>query len=70
MLDKLGYRRQAANGLYKFVMNCGAPIIALHRSIDIYLKLTDYPGAVEVADEFIRRAPTKSRRALLAGRCA
>jgi clan AA aspartic protease (TIGR02281 family) len=58
MLDKLGYRRQAADGLYKFVMNCGAPLIALHRSIDIYLKLTDYPKAVEVADEFMRRAPT------------
>ena len=58
MLDKLGYRRQAADGLYKFVMNCGAPITALHRSINIYLKLTDYPRAVEVADEFIRRAPT------------
>ncbi|WP_426419377.1 TIGR02281 family clan AA aspartic protease [Bradyrhizobium genosp. A] len=58
MLDKLGYRREGANGLYKFVMNCGAPITALHRSIDIYLKLTDYPRAVEVADEFMRRAPT------------
>jgi aspartyl protease family protein len=58
MLDKLGYRRQAADGLYKFVMNCGAPITALHRAIDIYLKLTDYPRAVEVADEFMRRAPT------------
>lgn len=58
MLDKLGYRRQAADGLYKFVLNCGAPITALHRSIDIYLKLTDYPRAVEAADEFMRRAPT------------
>ena len=35
-LDKAGYRREAANGLYKFVMNCGAPVTALHRSIDIY----------------------------------
>jgi aspartyl protease family protein len=58
MLDKLGYRRQAADGLYRFVLNCGAPLIALHRSIDIYLKLTDYPKAVEVADEFMRRAPS------------
>src|SRR5205807_7771051 len=58
MLDKLGYRRQAVEGLYKFVVHCGAPVTALHRSIDIYLKLTDYPRAVEVADEFIRRAPS------------
>jgi len=57
-LDKLGYRRQAADGLYKFVLSCGAPMIALHRAIDIYLKLTDYPKAVEAADEFMRRAPT------------
>jgi clan AA aspartic protease (TIGR02281 family) len=57
-LDKAGYRRQAADGLYRFVRNCGAPITALHRSIDTYLKLTDYAKAVEVADEFTRRAPT------------
>src|SRR5262249_15890495 len=58
MLDKLGYRRQAAEGLYQFVVNCGAAVTALHRSVDIYLKLSDYPKAVEVADEFIRRAPS------------
>ena len=56
-LERLGYRRQAADGLYRFVTHCGAPVTALHRSIDIYLKLTDYPKAVEVADEFMRRAP-------------
>ncbi|MCP3477111.1 retroviral-like aspartic protease family protein [Bradyrhizobium sp. CCGUVB1N3] len=67
MLDKLGYRRQAADGLYKFVMNCGAPITALHRSIDIFLKLSDYPKAVEVADEFIRRAPTNHNAHYLRG---
>ena len=55
-LDKLGYRREAAQSLYKFVLNCGAPANALHRSIEIYLKLTDYPKAVEVADEYVRRA--------------
>lgn len=57
-LDKLGYRREAADGLYRFVRDCGAPLSALHQSIDIYLKLTDYPKAVEVADEFMRRAPS------------
>ena len=29
-LDKFGYRREAANGLYNFVRNCGAPLSALH----------------------------------------
>ncbi|KRR09060.1 hypothetical protein CQ12_33040 [Bradyrhizobium jicamae] len=66
-LDKAGYRREAANGLYKFVMNCGAPATALHRSIDIYLRLTDYPKAVEVADEFIRRAPSSREAHYLRG---
>ncbi len=58
MLDQLGYRREAANGLYRFVLACGAPLSALNRSINIYLKLTDYANAVEVADELVRRAPT------------
>jgi len=66
-LEKLGYRRQAADGLYRFVTNCGAPVTALHRSIDIYLKLTDYPKAVEVADEFIRRAPANRESHYLRG---
>lgn len=57
-LDKLGFRREAANGLYNFVRNCGAPLSALNQSINIYLKLTDYAKAVEVADEFMRRAPS------------
>ncbi|WP_249140220.1 MULTISPECIES: aspartyl protease family protein [Bradyrhizobium] len=67
MLEKLGYRRKAADGLYKFVLNCGAPLNALHRSINIYLKLTDYPKAVEVADEFMRRAPSNREAHYLRG---
>jgi aspartyl protease family protein len=66
-LDKLGYRREAANGLYSFVRNCGAPLSALHKSVDIYLKLTDYPKAVEVADEFLRRAPSDHNAHYLRG---
>ncbi|MGJ4947835.1 aspartyl protease family protein [Bradyrhizobium sp. HKCCYLS20291] len=58
MLDKLGYRRQAADGLFRFVKDCGAPLSALHRAADTYIKLTDYPKAVEVADEYVRRAPS------------
>jgi clan AA aspartic protease (TIGR02281 family) len=58
VLEKTSYRRQAADALYGFVRKCGAPVSALHRSIDLYLKLTDYPKVVEVADEFMRRAPS------------
>ena len=57
-LDKSGYRREAANGLFRFVKDCGAPLSALNRSVNIYLKLTDYPRAVEVADEHMRRSPS------------
>jgi len=58
LLDKLGYRRQGAEGLYRFVNSCGAPLGALNRSVRIFLRLTDYPKAVEVADEYVRRAPS------------
>jgi aspartyl protease family protein len=60
LLDKLGYRREAAQGQYNFVKRCGAPLLALHRSIDALLKLSDFPMALEVAEEFVRRAPTNA----------
>jgi clan AA aspartic protease (TIGR02281 family) len=66
-LDKLGYRRQAADGLYKFVMSCGAPLMALNQSVGIFLRLTDYPKAVEVADEYVRRAPSDQNAHYLRG---
>src|SRR5579864_1699392 len=67
ILDRLGYRRQAADGLYKFVLSCGAPMTALNRSVNIYLKITDYPKAVEVADEYVRRAPSDREAHYLRG---
>jgi clan AA aspartic protease (TIGR02281 family) len=67
MLDQLGYRREAADGLYRFFQSCEAPLSALRRSIGIYLKLTDYEKAVEVADEYIRRAPTDHEARYLRG---
>jgi aspartyl protease family protein len=66
-LDKLGYRRQAADGLYNFVKNCGAPLTALNKAIGIYLRLTDYPKAVEAADEYVRRAPSDQNARYLRG---
>lgn len=67
ILDKIGYRRQAAESQYNFVKVCGGPVIALHKSIDLLLKLSDYPMALEVADEFMRRAPTNSNAHYLRG---
>src|SRR5204863_5660013 len=66
-LEKSGYRREAAQGLYNFVKACGAPVTALHRSVDIFLKLSDHAMAVEVADEFIRRAPDNHNAYYLRG---
>ncbi len=66
-LDKLGYRREAAAGLYHFVKACGAPDTALHKATDIFLKLSDYAMAAEVADELIRRAPENHNAHYLRG---
>ena len=59
-LDRIGYRREAAESLYNFVLACGEPVEALRRSVNIYLKLTDYPKAAEVANEYVRRLPQNS----------
>jgi aspartyl protease family protein len=66
-LDKLGYRREAARGLYGFVRACGAPASALNKATNLFLGLTDYAMAVEVADEFIRRAPADHNAHYLRG---
>jgi len=66
-LDKLGYRREAGRALYNFVKACGAPTTALHKSVNIFLGLTDYAMAAEVADEFIRRAPDNHNAHYLRG---
>ncbi len=59
-LDRIGYRREAAEGLYNFVLACGEPVEGLRQSVNIYLKLTDYPKAAEVASEYVRRLPQNS----------
>jgi len=67
LLERLGYRRQAAEAPYNFVKRCGQPVLALHKSIDLLLKLSDYGMALEVADEFMRRAPTNYNAHYLRG---
>lgn len=59
-LERLGYRREAGQGLYAFVKACGAPVTELSRAGDIFMKLSDYAMAIEIGDEFIRRAPDNS----------
>jgi clan AA aspartic protease (TIGR02281 family) len=67
LLEKYARRREAAETLYNFVAKCGAPVTALHKSVNIFLKLTDYDKAVEVADEFVRRAPNNHNAVYLRG---
>jgi aspartyl protease family protein len=66
-LDDLGYRREAAEGQYRFVLHCGEPVFALHRSIEIFIRLTDYKRAFEVAEEYLKRAPTNNNAHYLRG---
>ena len=66
-LEKLGYRREAGEGLYKFVKACGAPVSSLYRAGDIFLRLSDYATAVEIGDEFVRRAPDNANAYYLRG---
>ena len=65
-LDRLGYRREAANGLYKFVTNCGAPLLAFNRAIDIYLKLTDYRKPLKSLTNSCGAHPPTVRRIICA----
>jgi aspartyl protease family protein len=58
LLERLGFSREAALSQYNFVKNCGAPTLALNKSTNLLLKLSDYAMAVEVADEYVRRSPT------------
>lgn len=67
LLERTGHRRQAALGQYNFVKRCGEPVQALYTATDILLKLSDYPGALEVADEFVRRAPSNFNAHYLRG---
>ena len=67
-LVTLGYRREAAESLYRFVQKCSEPIDALQQSVDLLLKLSDYPQAVEVADYFVRHAPSAHDAYYLRGR--
>src|SRR5687768_17141967 len=37
LLEKYARRREAAETLYNFVAKCGAPVTALHKSVNIFL---------------------------------
>lgn len=67
LLGRVGYRREGALSQYNFVKRCGAPQFALFKSVNTFLELSDFPMALEVADEYVRRAPTISNARYLRG---
>ena len=68
MLDKLGYRRRKRPTDFTISSQLRRGLIrAAIESVGIYLKLTDYPKAVEVADELMRRAPSDRNARYLRG---
>ncbi|SED64668.1 aspartyl protease family protein [Rhizobiales bacterium GAS191] len=67
-LDMFGFRREAADSLYRFVLSCGGPDNALTMSADTYLKLSDFAKAVEVADALVRMKPASSNAMYLRAR--
>jgi len=67
LIERLGYRREGALSQYNFVKRCGAPQIALFKSTNTFISLADFPTALEVADDYVRRAPTTSNARYLRG---
>jgi len=66
-LDKAGFLREAAEGLFNFVKACGGPDEALHRSAELFVKLAENDKALAAADEIVRRAPKNSYAIYLRG---
>lgn len=67
LLGRIGYRREGALSQYNFVKRCGAPQSALFKSVNTLLELSDFPMALEVADEYVRQAPATSNARYLRG---
>jgi clan AA aspartic protease (TIGR02281 family) len=56
-LDKVGYRREAANAHVSFSETCGGHAPSLRAAAIILLRLTDYPKAAIVASDLIKLQP-------------
>jgi clan AA aspartic protease (TIGR02281 family) len=67
-LHKLGFRREAAESLYRFVNSCGGPDNALAMSTNIFLELSDFAKATEAADALVRAEPASSQAVYLRAR--
>ena len=56
-LDKVGYRREAANAHVSYSETCGGHAPSLRAAVNILLKLSDYDGAATVASDLIKLEP-------------
>ena len=56
-LDKVGYRREAANAHVNYSETCGGYPPSLRAAATILLRLTDYPKAAAVASDLIKLQP-------------
>ncbi len=56
-LDKVGYRREAANAHVSYSETCGGYPPSLRAAAIILLRLTDYPKAAAVASDLIKLQP-------------
>jgi aspartyl protease family protein len=56
-LDKVGYRREAANAHVSYSETCGGYPPSLRAAAIILLRLTDYPKAATVASDLIKLQP-------------
>jgi clan AA aspartic protease (TIGR02281 family) len=56
-LDGAGYRREAANAYIRFSQTCGGQPDSLRAAVNILLRLSDYPNAVNVSTDLIKLEP-------------
>jgi aspartyl protease family protein len=56
-LEKLGYRREAANAHVSFSDSCGGYAPSLRTAANILYKLSDYAGAATIASNLIKLEP-------------
>jgi len=66
-LDKVGYRREAANAHVSFSETCGGHAPSLRAAVIILLGLTDYTKAATIASDLVKLQPFNSNGYYLRG---
>lgn len=66
-IGNLGYRREAANGLVRFGSNCGHGEDAFYEAGNWLMGLSDFEGALKLADGLVEAVPASPDVRLLRG---